>query len=279
MDYRFALIGYPIGHSLSPWIHQQFLAKTNLTGLYTLEEMEPNQFERNFATVKSKNYSGFNVTLPFKQTIIPFLDGLDSHAKAIGAVNTVKNDQGNLIGYNTDGIGYLRSLESAYPNLIENKDKRVLILGAGGAARAIYYALSHGGFQTIDIANRSLDNAQKLVSIKASETTTRILSLLEAEQELSTYDLIIQTTSIGMKPNVNEMPMPLTNVKHTAIISDIIYQPIWTKFLKAGAIKGVNLHFGHTMLLYQAQYAFEIWTGNKPLMNDMETKLKQLLEG
>src|SRR5690625_4699249 len=146
MDYQFSLIGYPIKHSLSPWIHKMFLNKANLAGEYTIHEIDPAaSFEHEIDKLKSSRVNGFNVTVPYKQDILPLLDKVDPAAQKMGAVNTAVNENGIWTGYNTDGVGYLRSLESKFPDLLLNKSNRILIIGAGGAARGIYVVLSQKG--------------------------------------------------------------------------------------------------------------------------------------
>jgi shikimate dehydrogenase len=279
LEAKLGLVGYPIKHSLSPWIHQRFLENTEIIGTYSILEVQENELERMVQTIRKNDYKGFNVTLPYKQRIIPFLDDLDSHAKEVGAVNTVLNLDGKLIGYNTDGFGYLRSLMKHYPVFVEDRRKNVLLLGAGGAARGIYYALNQAGFQFVDIANRSIEKAHSIAELKTPVLETNVLTLSEAEKNLNKYDLIIQTTSVGMKPNIDELPIRLEKLQENAIVSDIIYQPIWTKLLKEAKSRGASVHHGHSMLLYQAQYAFEIWFGRLPITTNMDIQLKQLLEG
>lgn len=281
MNYRFKLIGYPIKHSLSPWIHRQFLEKTGIQGTYTIHEINPaDSFEENINQLKQEQIDGFNVTVPYKQMIIPFLDELDDTASKMGAVNTVLNKNGKWIGYNTDGIGYLRSLQSKYPDLFKDHNKKkILLIGAGGAARAIYYSLINAGFMTINIANRTKSSAEKIVSVANSAVKTEILSLEEAEMGIDKYDLMIQTTSVGMKPNTNQAILSIDKLKEGTIVSDIVYQPLETKFLIQAEGNGARLHFGHTMLLFQAQYAFEIWTDIQVNMDKMDKKLQDVLEG
>lgn len=280
MVYHCKLIGYPIKHSLSPWIHEQFFEKAELQGTYKINEIRPeDSFEDHIKKMREEQVDGFNITVPYKQAIIPYLDVLDETAKKMGAVNTVVNRNGKWIGYNTDGIGYLRSLESMYPNLFTDKSVRVLLLGAGGAARAIYFALDVSGFTRIDIANRTRASAKEIIETANSSTQSEILSLEEAEKYAGNYDLIIQTTSVGMKPKQDNAIISSDNIKTNTIVSDIVYQPIQTKFLSCSAKRGAMIHQGHTMLLYQAQYAFEIWTDKKVKMDDMEIKLKEILEG
>lgn len=276
MNFQLGLIGYPIKHSLSPWIHETFLEKTNLKGTYSIIEIEERSFAEEIEKLKKRDIDGFNVTVPYKEKIIPFLDEIEPQASAIGAVNTVQNKDGKWIGYNTDGIGYMRSLISKYPELKKDKNIAILLLGAGGAAKGILHALVENGYTNITIANRSLDRASELAKANGQ---IEILPLNDAEANLAAYSLIIQTTSVGMKPNADRSIISLANVRKGAIVSDIVYQPLVTNFLKEASFHGARIHFGHTMLLYQAQYAFEIWTGIKPEIGTMDDELKTILEG
>ncbi|WP_373892872.1 shikimate dehydrogenase [Virgibacillus natechei] len=278
--YQFALIGYPIKHSLSPWIHENFLHKANLEGEYSIYEISPDDsFPAGLKRLKDDHMDGFNVTVPYKEKIIPFLDDIDEDAAKIGAVNTVVNQNGRWIGYNTDGVGYLRSLESKFPDLHSDKSKRILLIGAGGATRGIYYALVQAGFLHIDITNRTTEKAAEIAKLKNDATTTTILPLDQAEALLHVYDVIIQTTSVGMKPSQEKVIFHVQQLKSPSIVSDIIYQPLETKLLKQARDAGAHVHFGHTMLLYQAQYAFEVWTGRKVPIGDMDDRLQSYLEG
>ncbi|MFD2046133.1 shikimate dehydrogenase [Ornithinibacillus salinisoli] len=279
MNYRLGLIGYPIEHSLSPWIHNQFLEKTSLNGNYSAYEIAPQEFEQNIKDFFSLDLLGFNVTIPYKQKIIPYLDELDEYAAQIGAVNTVKNKDGKWIGYNTDGQGYIRSLKGKFPMLFSDNNRRILLIGAGGAARSIYYALVTEGFLNIDITNRTLEHARDIKGMKSGLTTTEVLSIPDAERNLDQYDLIIQTTNVGMSPEKDVSIVMLNHVNPSTIISDIVYRPILTNMLEQAKVKGAYLHYGHTMLLYQAQYAFEIWTNKKVVVEGMEEQLKTILEG
>ncbi|HEX6593123.1 MAG TPA: shikimate dehydrogenase [Bacillota bacterium] len=281
MTYQLGLIGFPIQHSLSPWIHHEFLERAGLTGSYDLLEIHPTEsFSRRVAELKQSGIHGFNVTVPYKQTIIPYLDELDEQAEKIGAVNTVFHHNGKWIGFNTDGVGYVRSLEYAFPHLFQsNQKERFLIIGAGGAARGIYVALVLAGIPEIDLANRTVEKAEDIAKRKPEETSTSIMTIDEAAQRLDDYGVIIQTTSVGMKPHEDEMIMSVDQLKEGSIVSDIVYQPIMTKFLKEAKKRGASIHFGHTMLLHQAQYAFEIWTGERVSTKEMDERLRRILEG
>jgi shikimate dehydrogenase len=279
MGLRLGLIGYPAKHSLSPWIHERFLQQSNVKGSYTIEEIRPEYFDSKITRVIREHFDGFNVTLPYKQKIIPYLDELDDNAAKIGAVNTVVNVDGRLIGYNTDGTGYVRSLEESFPEILKKKTSRILVIGAGGAARGIYVALNQSGFVAIDIANRTRENAVAIANSGNKSVKTEVLSLKQAQENIQDYEIIIQTTNIGMIPNAEDTPFKLPQLHKHVIVSDIIYRPIWTKFLKEADEKGASILHGHLMLLYQAQYAFEIWTGSRPKLGEMNKQLKQILKG
>ncbi|WP_153464628.1 shikimate dehydrogenase [Sediminibacillus terrae] len=278
MGYKLGLIGYPVQHSLSPFIHQKFMENANIQGSYQLFETEPDQLEKRVKLLKKEGISGFNVTVPHKQTVMSLLDEVDQDALRIGAVNTVVNENGRLKGYNTDGSGYVRSLEEAWPDVFQ-KEKKALILGAGGAARGIYRALSKQGLQEISIANRTKSKAEGLLDLRDIHTKTEILSYAEAETVLDNFDLIVQTTSVGMSPDQNEQIISLNKLKPHTVVSDIVYKPLTTKLLRQAADLGARTHHGHAMLLYQAQYAFEIWTGVHPKMETLVAQLEQRLRG
>ncbi|SFL79947.1 shikimate dehydrogenase [Gracilibacillus orientalis] len=278
MMYKLGLIGHPIGHSLSPWIHQQFLDLAELDGEYKLYEGDRYALPGVLKHLKEIGIDGFNVTVPYKQVIVDYLDEIDSDAEILSAVNTVVNIDGKWKGYSTDGEGYVRSLIEPYPNLL-NRETSVLVLGAGGAARGIYRALIGQGVDTIDIANRSQDKAKDLLSLRLGEVKSRVLSYQQAEEHLAEYDLIVQTTSVGMKPNVEDQVIQLDNIRNDAVVSDIVYQPIMTQLLRDASKRGANIHHGHAMLLYQGQLAFEKWTGKNLAVAHLVDKLENKLRG
>ncbi|MBU5466463.1 shikimate dehydrogenase [Virgibacillus sp. MSJ-26] len=279
MGLQLGLIGHPISHSLSPWIHKQFLEKVGIAGDYRLFDFQsPDLHEDYINQLKNQNLKGFNITVPYKEKIIPYLNSINSEAKIMGAVNTVLYKDNKWIGFNTDGQGYLRSLIESYPYILKNKTIPILIIGAGGAAKGIYYSLSKFGFIHIDIANRTLENAEKIVELKTKNTKTTCYTVEAAEELLGNYKIIIQTTSVGMKPDEYKSIMSLEKLKPTTIVSDIVYQPLMTTFLCEAERKNALLHFGHKMLLYQAQHAFEIWTGCRVNIEGIDAKLQMKLE-
>lgn len=276
MSFSFGLIGYPVQHSLSPWIHEQFLQRTNQEGTYTLYEINPESFVEEIKLLRDEPLDGFNITVPFKEKIIPYLDEIDPYAKKIGAVNTVLCKNNKWIGYNTDGIGYVRALESKFPSLVKRNEKQILILGAGGAAKGIFHALIESGYPYIHMANRTVSKAEKLTK---EVTTSSAITIETASDHIMEYDIIIHTSSVGMKPNMDQAIISFNNLKQDAIVSDIVYQPLMTRLLQNAKQAGANVHLGHTMLLYQALYAFEIWTNLEPNMEQLDEELQQVLEG
>lgn len=277
MSFKLGLIGYPIQHSLSPWIHEQFLERTDQEGSYEIMEIDTNtSFSAAMDTLKNSQIDGFNVTVPYKEKIIPYLDQLDEQAEKIGAVNTVKCKNGIWTGYNTDGAGYVRSLLSKYPRLAKEKSAKILLLGAGGAAKGIYHALLAAGYEDIVIANRTVEKAHAIVQ---QDKNSKVATLDEVTESLAQFHVIIQTTSVGMKPHIEQSIITLNQLHERAIVSDIVYQPLETKILTEAKDLNADIHFGHTMLLYQAQYAFEIWTGKSPNMEKLDEALQNILEG
>ncbi|MFB4166543.1 shikimate dehydrogenase [Virgibacillus sp. JSM 102003] len=280
MQMKLGLVGFPIKHSLSPWIHNQFLQKAGIEGTYSIMEINPdNSFELGLKRIKESQVDGYNVTVPYKKQIINYLDDLDKNAELIGAVNTVVCKNGKWVGYNTDGIGYVIALRNKFPEIFRDKTNRILIIGAGGAAYGIYYGLKSEGFTRIDIANRTRSSAKAIAIIGDNDVETSLLTLGEAQEFINSYNLIIQTTSVGMKPNTEETIIPVELLKRNSIVSDIIYQPLNTRFLRDAREAGASIHYGHTMLLYQAQYAFQLWTNKKIPIDEMDQQLKTILEG
>ena len=211
--------------------------------------------------MKQDGLMGFNVTAPYKASIIPYLDRLDFYAQEMNAVNTVKLMDGQLVGYNTDGIGYIEALRQAKSEFFNQTKKKILIIGAGGAAKGIALALNDIENFTIDITNRT---EEKAIELTKKLKTSQVYDLTEAEEHLGKYDLIIQTTTVGMQPNIDTQIIRLDRVKPQAIVSDIVYQPKWTKFLEQADELGIEVLFGIDMLIHQAAKSFEIWTGHRP---------------
>lgn len=269
---KYMVIGDPIQHSMSPIMHNDLFQYYGIDAHYDLFHIKRGMLQDGVKKLRAMNVDGFNVTVPHKTDIMPFLDRLDPLSEAIGAVNTVVNENGQLVGYNTDGSGFLRSLESSLPDL---KNRKVLIIGAGGAARAIYFTLAHYGISTIDIVNRTADKGIKLKADCPYKVNTEILDFSSAEKRIEVYSLLIQTTSIGMSPEIDKVPLSVDRIKEEAFVSDIIYNPVETKFLQMAKQKGAMVQNGIDMFVYQGALAFEKWQGIFP---DVERMRKNVLK-
>jgi shikimate dehydrogenase len=225
---------------------------------------------------KAINLAGFNITVPHKTAIMPFLDEIDPLAEAIGAVNTVVNKEGKFIGYNTDGTGYFTGMKQVVSDV---EGKTVLLVGAGGAAKAIYYTMAYAGVKRIDIANRTAKSAESLIEHCPYKTQSKIMVITGEKKDFSEYDIIIQTTSVGMHPEVNNTPLHLQNLKEGALVSDIIYTPLETRFLRNARERGAMTQNGVPMFVYQGALAFEKWTGIFPDAKRMEAVVLRQLGG
>lgn len=277
MGKLFGLLGHPVGHSMSPVMHNDQFRFLGLDCYYQAFDVLPNQLEDAVKGIRALGVSGFNVTIPHKVEVMKYLDEIDEEAKQIGAVNTVVNKAGKLIGYNTDGRGFAVSLQSAAGEGF--LQKKILILGAGGAARGIYVTLARMGAATVDIANRTVRKAELLISMNPYAVNSSALSIDEAETDLHKYDIVINTTSVGMSPNISEVPLPLTNMRAGTILSDIIYNPIETKWLEDGSSLGAVTQNGIGMFVGQGALAFELWTNKKPDFKRMEQIVRKQLGG
>lgn len=267
MSKLFAVIGDPIAHSMSPWMHNDLFSFYKIAAHYEAIRIHPDDLKKDVMALKQKGIAGFNVTIPHKRTIMPLLDRIDPLADAIGAVNTVVNENGMFVGYNTDGIGYIQGLREKAPQLLH---KKVLIIGAGGAARAIYFSLAKEGVTEIDIANRTLDRARSLVLACPYSVHSNVRTVQEAEDCAGDYDIIIQTTSVGMSPQTNNSPFTVKHIRKGTIVSDIIYNPLETKLLIEAKKQGAVTQNGLPMFVYQGAFAFEKWTGIFPDVQRMK---------
>jgi shikimate dehydrogenase len=273
MEKLYALFGCPVHHSLSPLMHNDAFQRMNIAAHYHAFHVEPEHLQDAVAGVRALGIAGLNVTIPHKTAIMALLDDIDAEARRIGAVNTIVNENGRLIGYNTDGLGYVRALEEE--TNVDIQEKRILLIGAGGAARGIYFSLIDRGAKRIDICNRTVSKAKQLIEEGDAAVSPAAFSLSEAEQRLGEYDIVINTTSVGMYPNVEQMPLSLANLKEGTIVSDIIYNPLETKWLKEARERNAIVQNGVGMFIYQGALAFEKWTGVFP---DVERMKKIVME-
>ncbi len=253
----YGLFGHPIGHSYSPLIHGYISKNLNEPYLYDCMDVDADDLSCEIASIK-KHFAGFNCTIPLKQAILPFLDEVDDKAALYGAVNTVKNDKGRLKGFNTDAYGFLRALKEAGIPL----KGRVLLLGAGGAARMMAHEIVHAGCE-LTIAARDGCKACTIaadVYSKNPHSTIHTVSLCSVKGK---FDLIVNATPVGMSPRVGECPVGEEIIKSASYLFDAIYNPCQTEFLKIGKKHGAVCENGASMLVYQALEAAYIWMGKR----------------
>jgi shikimate dehydrogenase len=264
--YHLGLIGYPLGHSLSPKIHSAALKACGLQGDYSLFSIQPDDMQGLkglLARVRSGEIHGLNVTIPHKQNVMTLVDARSEIARAVRAVNTICLRGDKLVGDNTDAPGFVSDLKRFLDNRkseIANR-KSALVLGAGGSARAVTYALLTDGW-SVTIAARRIEQARQL----ADAFTSYKLQVTDFSSFIIPHSsLIVNTTPLGMSPNVETSPLP-ENValnKHT-MIYDLVYNPRETKLVKNACAQGCSAITGIGMLIEQAALAFEIWTGCTP---------------
>ena len=276
MKKLFGVIGDPIAHSMSPAMHNDLFDLYGINAAYLPFHVSRGNLEAAVKGLKALGVSGFNVTIPHKTDIIAHLDKVDPLARAIGAVNTVKNENGLLVGYNTDGPGFVKGLEYIAADL---GSRSALIIGAGGASRAIYFSMAQAGIGRIDLYNRTIQKAEELVSSCPFKVESKVLGQETAEKTLDEYQLIIQTTSIGMVPDTESLPLSPEKITQDTIVSDIIYNPLQTKFLKEASKKGAAIQNGVGMFVFQGALAFELWTGIFPDVERMEANVLRNLGG
>lgn len=269
--FKLGLIGYPLGHSLSPKIHAAALAACGLQGSYSPFPIPPEDkpvLQTLLARVRSGEIHGLNVTIPHKQNVITFMDELTPTAKAIGAVNTIYMQGDKLIGDNTDASGFLADLKKVNKEMSPRRhgdastqvDKSAVVLGAGGSARAVVYALLNDGWN-VTIAARKIKQSQQL----AVSFMNYALRITTFDLQPSTFNLIVNTTPLGMTLNIDQSPLPENlSLPANAFVYDLVYNPRETKLVRDARAQGLNASTGLGMLIEQAALAFEKWTGHNP---------------
>ncbi|HUT06704.1 MAG TPA: shikimate dehydrogenase [Nitrosopumilaceae archaeon] len=265
----FAVIGDPINHSLSPNIHSAAFRELNLDCSYIAYRIPKGELKEGIDSLKKIKIDGFNVTIPHKVEMMKYLDKTDESCSLIGAVNTVTNSEGILKGYNTDMDGFLDPFKKKN---IKIKDTKILLLGAGGAARAIVAGFAKEKAQHITIANRTLERANNLTQFAHSVgLKAEAINIEKLGNNLDNYDIIVNATSIGLKNEPS--PISFESIKPKTIVYDIVYMPMNTDFLKKGKERGASIIYGYEMLLGQAGRAFEIWHAVEAPYNAMKKAL------
>jgi shikimate dehydrogenase len=273
------LFGYPVSHTLSPVMHNAAFASLNLPFVYIPFPVEPARLEEGVKGIRALNLRGVNVTIPHKQNVMAFLDRLTPEAELIGAVNTIVNDNGFLTGYNTDGAGFVKALEETGQTNLKNR--YALILGTGGAARAVAVSMALRGAGRIVIAGRTIEKAQEITAVINERVSGKCASVLDLHSsrlpnELAAADIIINSTPIGMYPKHEVPPFVDLSVCHPgALICDLVYNPMDTSLLKAARDKGLGTLSGIGMLIWQGALAFELWTGQQPPVELMRNTVQK----
>jgi shikimate dehydrogenase len=244
----FAVLGDPVSHSLGPVMHNTAFVETGFKGVYLAFRVK--DIGGAVIGIKALGIKGASITIPHKLSVMDFLDELDDSAKKVGTVNTLVNRNGVLTGYNSDGIGAVRALSEK----TAIKDKNVVVLGAGGAARAIAFSvLAEGG--RVTIINRTPAKGEKLAEALGAD--------FQPMSELNNIDchILINATPVGMLPNVDAMPVRKQDLEQNMVVMDIVYNPLKTRFLKAAESIGCRIIDGVSMFVYQGAFQFELWTG------------------
>ncbi len=262
MKSALGIIGYPIGHSISPRFQQAALDSLSINVEYRAYEVRPEGVGDFIESLREPGVLGINVTVPHKEAVTAFLDEIDDWAAEAGAVNTIANRGGRLLGYNTDGYGFLRALREE--GGMEPAGRRALILGAGGSARGVTRALLRAGIAELVIANRTVSRAKALAEPAAGGNVSAEAIPLEYEQlgeAASGADLIVNCTSLGMRHGPDEFATPLTaeQIPSCALVYDLVYNPMQTPLLRAAEQAGASTLGGIAMLVYQGAASFEIW--------------------
>ena len=269
----FCILGKPVRHSLSPVIHNTAFTKSGINAVYLA--FEPDTIEGGISSIRSLNIKGASITIPFKVEAIKYLDKIDPLAEKIGSINTIQNYDGELIGYNTDGYGAVKALEN---NRIEIKNSRVMVIGNGGSARAIAFTLLEQDANVI-IAGRNPEKIKNLTSdLRNSYNNVECIQLTEINNDyMSGVDTIINTTPLGMAPDVNLVPIDPGLLQEKHVVFDIVYSPDITRLLDSAISRGCRIVRGIEMLINQGIKQFEIWTGmNAPLKEITEAVNQKL---
>jgi shikimate dehydrogenase len=256
------IIGDPVEHTLSPVMHNAAFEELNLDFVYVAFRVRREELRDALNGARSLDFHGLNVTMPHKNAVMKYLDEIDSTAMFIGAVNTILNNEGRLMGYDTDGIGALNALKE---NGITPNGKKLLLLGAGGAGKAIAFHAAQE-VEELVILNRTPQKAKKLAEILRKEFNKKIngnmLSTEIIKEELRDADILVNSTSVGMHPDVNQSLVPPSSLRPDLCVMDIIYNPLETKLAKDAKAVGAKVVSGIEMLVHQGAASFEIWTNH-----------------
>jgi shikimate dehydrogenase len=292
MTKTIGLIGYPVRHSISPYFQQAALDYYNLDVRYDAWEVRPEDLEVTASRLRNLRYLGANVTIPYKESVIPLLDGLDEWATVVGAVNTIVRDNDRLVGFNTDSYGFLKALYQ--DGNFNPEDKRVVILGAGGAASAVSFALAQKKVNSITVINRTLGRAQRLVdrlehfiasqAIVSGRSAIKLNALpwqvLSSRETLPYCHLLVNCTAMGTRYGSLEGDFPLGSdvIPEGIMVYDLVYNPPLTPLLQQSQEAGSSILGGLPMLVYQGAASLQLWTGADAPVAFMMGKAKEALQ-
>jgi len=258
---KYLVIGNPISHSLSPRLHNYWLKQNNIDAIYDKTKLEEDGIKEIIQSIKKQKIAGCNITVPFKKKVISFLDKLSPEAEKTQSVNTIIFEKGNLIGHNTDIVGFNKAIKALNFNM---KDKKILILGAGGVVPSIIFALKEMDVYGITVSNRTKQKAENL------KILFKNLNIVEWGN-LSEFDVIINATSLGL--NNEKINLNFSSAGKNKLFYDVIYNPVETNFLKEGKELGNETENGQKMFVYQASESFKLWHGIEPEVNFETLKL------
>ncbi len=269
----FGIIGDPVEHSLSPGMHNAAFDSLGLDHIYVPFNVKTEELEDAINGALAMGIRGLNVTIPHKTEVIKYLDYLDIAAGLIGAVNTIEFGENGAVGHNTDGIGAIRAIEEVTPV----KGKKIMVLGAGGAARSISFQLLLSEAECLVISNRTMERAQELREDLVEKLDQEVIITdlgFDLKKELEDTDILINTTPIGMYPNVSHKPLVTADMMHKGlIVNDIVYNPLKTGLILEAEKAGAKTISGIKMLMYQGIESFRIWTGIEPPIEVFENAL------
>lgn len=270
------IIGDPVEHSMSPIMHNAAFRYLSLDYIYVPFKVSSDELKSAIDGAKSLNIKGLNVTIPHKTDVIQYLDSFDKSAELIGAVNTIKfDDDDHAKGYNTDGVGAVKAIEE----FSTVKDKKIIILGAGGASRAVSFQILIDGAKELVIANRTPENALELKNDLTEKLNAYVKCVdlgEELKNELVDADILINTTPIGMYPHVDQEPLVKAEMMHEKlIVNDLVYNPLKTGLLKEAEKAGAKSISGIKMLIYQGMESFRIWTDVNPPLEVFQEALDE----
>lgn len=263
--------GHPVEHSLSPVMQNAALRAMDLDYIYVPFHVLPERLEQAVNAVRALDMPGVNVTIPHKERVIGLLDEVSNEARDVGSVNTIINDGGRLRGESTDGPGFLRSIEAEWGKL---DGGRAVILGAGGSAKAVAYALAGAGW-SLAVANRTRARAEELAASVKSRFGTKTaraagIEREELRREIADASLLVNTTPVGMYPDCDSLPVPADLLHAGLLVYDLIYNPLETRLISEARAKGIRAMNGMKMLVYQGALSLEMWTGRKAPVEIME---------